>query len=160
MGRHLWSVRVQECKRHGGLQVSKVSMLISQQVPWQCAFHSDDCQGAGGKTVPKGWIKEGAPYRRSRGPPTVTARDDLDIHHSYMHRQLGLPWTGAVGFIGSSMPSAVTTSQGGPGTQGTVPFSITSVACTGSEASILDCPYSTSYLSSCWGWDAGRCLVK
>ena len=23
------------------------------------------------KTVPKGWIKEGAPYRRSRGPPTV-----------------------------------------------------------------------------------------
>ena len=91
----------------------------------------------------------------------MLCRNELILIHTklyyYLCRQLGLPWTGAMGFIGSSMPSAVSTAQGGPGTQGAVPFVAQFMTCTGYEASITDCqsPASTVSMSSCSGWDAG-----
>ena len=59
-------------------------------------------------------------------------------------RQLNLPWTGAVGFVGNSKPSAVSNSLG-PGSLFAVPFNLVGLACTGSEASITNCPYYSNF---------------
>lgn len=70
-------------------------------------------------------------------------------------RQLGLPWTTASAFTAAS-----STGQVGPGTNGSLPFLLTSVGCSGHEARLLDCMYYKGLMADggdCSGNDAGVC---
>ena len=69
-------------------------------------------------------------------------------------RQLGLPWSGAYPFYGF-YPNYVNTT--GRASQGIVPFSISAVNCSGSEAKITDCVHVVGLQTNsiCSGYDAG-----
>ena len=71
-------------------------------------------------------------------------------------RQLGLPWTGAVGC--GYYCQGVLYQNAGPGTLGSEPFRMASVQCTGSENQLTDCPHFKGMALglSCSNQDAGE----
>ncbi len=75
-------------------------------------------------------------------------------------RQLGLPWSGAIPFVGSRYPEYV--ESPGPGTNGSMPFVMSWATCNGTEAMLQDCGFfygiATYYYNAggCEGQDAGK----
>lgn len=75
-------------------------------------------------------------------------------------RQLGLGWTAALAFSGSSYPQYVEVP--GPGTNGTLPFLMSWVQCNGTEARLQDCGFFNGLMNGlfgtegCSGQDAGE----
>ena len=77
-------------------------------------------------------------------------------------QQLGLPFINAIGFTpnggGSNLQYGQYIAMPGPGTNGTSPWVMSGVNCTGNETSLGSCGYYTGLASgtSCSGFDAGE----
>ena len=82
-------------------------------------------------------------------------------------RQLGLPFANAIGFTapnGGGYQYGQYVQLPGPGTNGSLPWVMSGVNCTGNEAALGDCGYFTDGLlpglTSCNGYDAGECDIQ